>query len=419
MQSYYNSIGNPGPSYSFPNLPSAAIAATPGTGVFYAAVDTNWHDPYSLQTNLSIDQDLGGNFGLRVSYIGLNTWHLVWQPELNQLPTSTTTIAAQQPRTAFPFPNFQAIYDRATSATSNYYSGQAELNHRFTHGLSLSAGYTFAKGLADNQGTYGASSGQSSFVDEQGGYDATSNTNRHLDYGNVVGTRRQRFIASSVYQLPYGHGRRFGGNSSRALELVAGGWQVSSILALQSGPALTAFIPSGNSDPSGTGSSTLYYRQQRPDRVADGNYAGHNRNAWFNQNAFACPGGTGINQTTGAVVTGPASLQNGACVVGGYSYANSSAGTPVAPIGRYGTESIGDLTGPGLVSFSTGVSKAFRITEAVSLRAEGTFTNVLNHTNLGDPNLDVTSPSFGVISSARGSDFAGNRTGQVSMKLLF
>ena len=57
--------------------------------------------------------------------------------------------------------------------------------------------------------------------------------------------------------------------------------------------------------------------------------------------------------------------------------------------------------------------------EGVRLRAEGTFTNVLNHTNLADPILDVTSPAFGTITQARGSDFGGNRTGQVSMKVEF
>ena len=419
LQSYYNSIGPSGPAYSFPNTGSNALISAPGTGVFYAAVDTNWHDPYSLQTNLSIDQDLGHNFGLRISYIALNTWHLVWQPELNQLPLSTTTVAAAQPRSAFPFPNFQAIYDRATSATSNYHSGQVELNRRFSQGLSFSASYTLAKGLADNQGTYGASSGQSSFVDEQGGYDATSNTNRHLDYGNVVGTRRHRFIANSVYELPYGRGRRFGGSTSRAVNLIAGGWQIASILAVQSGPALTAYIPSGNTDPSGTGAGTLYYRQQRPDRVGRGNATSPSRNSWFNRTAFVCPGGVGIDQGTGADVTGPNSLQNGSCVVGGYSYADPNNPIAVAPIGRFGTESIGDLTGPGLISFSSGLSKGFELTDGISLRAEGTFTNVLNHVNLGDPNLDVTSPSFGVISAARGSDFGGSRTGQVSLKLIF
>ncbi len=421
LNSYYNSQPGAAPAYSFPNLPTSVAAGTPGTGVFYAAVDTNWHDPYSLQTSLSVEQDLGHNFGLRVSYIGLQTWHLVWQPELNQLPLSATTAAGTQPRSAFPFPNFQAIYDRATSATSNYHSAQTEVHRRLASGFSLDSSYTFAKSLADNQGTYGAASGQSSFVDEQGGYDATDARNRHLDYGNVVGTRRHRWITNSVYELPVGRGKRFGGNMGRALDLAIGGWQVAGILAVQSGPALTAFISGSNTDPSGTGSGTLYYRQQRPDRIANANYSGHNRNQWFNKQAFVCPGGRGIDQTTGAVLTGYSSLLIGAsnttpCVVGGY---NTPGSNYAAPIGRYGTESIGDLTGPGLVSLSTGLSKAFAITEGLRLRAEGTFTNVLNHTNLADPNLDVTSPSFGVISSARGSDFGGNRTGQVSLRLEF
>ena len=90
-----------------------------------------------------------------------------------------------------------------------------------------------------------------------------------------------------------------------------------------------------------------------------------------------------------------------------------------APIGRFGTETVGALVGPGTVSLSSGLAKAFRITEGVSLRAEATFTNVLNHTNLADPILDVTQSDFGKITSSRGSDFGGNRTGQISLKLIF
>jgi len=59
------------------------------------------------------------------------------------------------------------------------------------------------------------------------------------------------------------------------------------------------------------------------------------------------------------------------------------------------------------------------LSERVSLRAEATFTNVLNHTNLSDPQLDVTNPNFGKITSARGSDFGGKRTGQIAMRLEF
>ncbi len=417
LNSYYNSVSPSGPAYSFPSVGNSSTLAgppEPGTGVFYSAVDIHWHDPYSLQTNLSIDQDLGHGFGLRASYVGLTTWHLVWQPELNQLTYNNQTIAALQPRSAFPFPNFGAIYNRATSANANYQSGQIELHHRSQHGYSLDTAYTFAKNLADNQGTYGAASGTQSFVDEQGGYDATYAYNQHIDYGQVVGTRRHRSITNGVYELPVGRGKAFLGNIGRTADLAFGGWQLSGIFALQSGPAITAYIPSGNADPSGTGSGSLYYRQQRPDRIASGNLVGRSHTGWFNKAAFSCPGGLGLNATTGF-----SSLQNGNCVVGGYDYTNPASPVPVAPIGRFGTESIGDLTGPGTVSLSTGISKAFPITESVHLRAQASFTNVLNHTNLSDPVLDVTNPSFGVITQARGSDFGGNRTGQVALRLEF
>jgi hypothetical protein len=89
------------------------------------------------------------------------------------------------------------------------------------------------------------------------------------------------------------------------------------------------------------------------------------------------------------------------------------------PIGRFGTEHIGDVEGPGTMNLSAGLSKRIVISERVSLRAEGSFTNVLNHTNLNDPLLDITNPNFGKITSSRGSDFGGNRTGQVSMRLEF
>ncbi len=411
LQSFYNSETAAGPTFAFPNVSPAGNTFTPSLGSvqFYSAVDTNWHDPYSLQTNLSVDRDLGRGFGLRVSYIGLKTWHLVWQPELDQLHNSTTTAATDQPRSAFPFPNFASIPDRSSSAQANYQSGQAELSHRFSRGLSFDAAYTFAKNLSDNQGTYGSFGLASSFNDEQGGYNATDTYHRELDYGNVTGTRRQRLLMSGVLELPVGRGHRFAGNLNRVADLAIGGWQLSGIFVDQTGPFLTPIIPSSTADPSGTGSGTLFFRQQRPDRVARGNAANPNRTQWFNPAAFACPGGVGASGTTGF-----ASLQNGQCTVG-----TDVNGVNFAPIGRFGTSSVGDVTGPGTVALSTGASKSFQLLEGLRLRAEGTFTNVLNHTNLADPVLDTTNPSFGQITQARGSDFGGNRTGQVSVKLEF
>ncbi len=396
-QAFTNSYSATGPAFAFPNTSaSGQFQPALGSAYFYSAIDLNWHDPYSLQTDVSLDHDFGLNFVGRISYIGMHTWHLVWQPQYNQLPASKTRRSADALPTDYQFPNFYQITDRNTAAQSDYRSFQAEFSHRMNRGLSLDSAYTFAKNLADNQGSY-ANFSSAGFVDEQGGYSATDSFNRHLDYGNVAGTRRHRFLTTAIYELPVGRGRHFGSSMGHLADLVVGGWQTSNIFLWQSGPFLTAFFDPGYIDPSGTGSGTLVGgAAQRPDRVGNPNSGTHDRNHWFNNNAFACPGQTGFA-----------------------SVATCDVGVGSLPIGRYGSESVGDLHGPGTVSLSTGLSKSFVLVEGIRLRAEGTFTNVLNHTNLADPQLDLTQANFGQITQARGSDFGGNRTGQVSLRLEF
>lgn len=387
------------PAIVFPNVGISNQAAQYGSASFNSAVDIHWHDPYSLQSALTVEHEFAGRLAARLSYIGLQTKHLVWQPNFNDLPLSSTTRAADQPLSAFPFPNFQTINSRSTSASAYYNSLQAQLTRRYTHGVSFTGAYTLAKNLSDDQGTYGAfGSNPASFSDEQGGYYATWSGNRSLDYGNVSATRRHRLLLTGLADVPVGRGRHFGGNMPRVVDAVVGGWQVANIFVWQTGPYLTPFIPAGTADPSGTGSGSLFSRPQRPDRVARGNTSAQSRHQWFNTAAFTCPGGGNF-----------ATLQSGACTTGVAS----------APIGRFGTSSVGDVEGPGTVNLSSGVNKTLAVTERVHVRAEGTFTNVLNHTNLADPVLDVTNPAFGTITQARGSDFGGNRTGQVSLKLEF
>jgi hypothetical protein len=124
------------------------------------------------------------------------------------------------------------------------------------------------------------------------------------------------------------------------------------------------------------------------------------RTAWLNPAAFACPGYPGWTPGT-------------ACTTG------SGTGPAPNPIGRFGNAQVGSVVGPRTVVLSSGLSKNFAITERLKLRLEGTFTNVLNHTNLGDPNMDISTPKFGQITSAIGTDNGGARTGQVSARLDF
>lgn len=395
--------------YQWPQIYAGAgnsgSATAYGTGYFGTANSINWKDPYTEQWALSIDHDFGSGYAARVSYIGSETHQLVWAPDENTLPFSTTVSAYNAPITSRRFPNWGRINTRETGANESYHSLQLETSHRLQHGLEYHSVFTWAKALADNQGPSGTS-----FGGENGGARATSILDRHADYGNVYGTRRLRWNTTALYDLPFGRGKQFGSSMPRVADMLVGGWRLSSIFTLQTGPYETPYFPSGEGDPSGTGSGLngakagfdLGHRDQHPDRMPgiSLNPAQKTRLKWVNPAAFGCPG-------YGSWTPGTA------CTTG------SGSGPVPLPIGRFGNAQVGSVEGPGLVNLSTGLSKSITIVEGVSLKAEGTFTNILNHTNLGDPNMNIASPNFGQITNTIGSDFGGARTGQIAVRIEF
>jgi len=404
--SYANSQTPTGPLFRWPQIFAGSGTSGPikyGTAYFGTANDINWKDPYAEQFSLSVDHDLGHGYGARISYIGMTSHHLVWAPNLNDLPYSSTTSAFNQKLSARPFPNWGTINTRSTGADSNYQSMQFNVSHRLSKGLTFDSTYTLAKNLSNNQGP-----GSSSFAGETGGSRASFAGDPDVDYGQVYGTRRHRWNTTMVYALPIGRGRQFGASMNRFLDAAIGGWQMSNIFLLQSGPFLSAYFPGGQGDPSGTGSGlnsdanggALPGRSQKVDRVGSSVPAEQNRSNWINKASFVCPGDASWKPGT-------------ACHTG-----SGNAGDPL-PIGRFGNSQNGNIVGPGTINLSTGLSKTFAITSGVSLRGEATFTNIINHTNLADPNLNISNSQFGVITNARTSDFGGNRTGQVSMRLQF
>jgi hypothetical protein len=283
------------------------------------------------------------------------------------------------------------IFSRDAGANSLYNSFQAELNRRFARGLSFTMAYTLAKLLADNAGP-----APSGFAGETGGGRLTNSLDRRADRGEVYATRRQRSVNTIVYELPFGKGRQFLSGSSRAADLILGGWQVSGIITLQTGPFLTPVFNGG--DPSGTNAASR--GSSRPDRVGSGALDSPTRDLWADRNAFLCPG-----RTVGATQFN--------CTVG------VVPGRDIAPIGRFGNSGVGIVNGPGTVGINAAMSKSFKLAERATLRLEGSFTNAPNLTNLGDPNLNIADSNFGRITGARGVDFGGGRTGQVSMRLQF
>lgn len=392
----FNNVGADGrPIFALPET------RTPGSGVrggsvgtfeFRTANQIDFKPPQMLQWALSVDRELTSNTGLRVSFVGNRSYQLPWAPDINQMAPSTTFFS-QRSNLDRPFPNWGLIFSRDAGANSIYNSLQLELNRRFTKGLSYTSAYTLAKNLADNAGP-----APSGFAGETGGGRVTNSLDRRSDRGDVYATRRHRFVNTFVFDLPFGKGRQFMTDVNRFADLLLGGWQLSSILTLQSGPFLTPVFSGG--DPSGTNAPSR--GSQRPDRLgaADGSVADPNRDMWADRNAFVCPG-----RATG-------SLQFD-CRVG------SVPGRDPAPIGRFGNSGVGILVGPGTFGLNMGMGKRFVIHERVNLRLEGSFTNLPNWTNLGDPNLNIADTNFGRITGSRGVDFGGGRTGQVSLRLQF
>jgi Carboxypeptidase regulatory-like domain/TonB dependent receptor-like, beta-barrel len=100
-------------------------------------------------------------------------------------------------------------------ASSNYNALEAKVQKRFASGLQFVAHYTFS---------------HANFYD--GTYYAISHP---VAYGPNDFTRNNVFVINTVYQLPFGKGKPFLGNASRALDYAVGGWQLSNTTNWSSG----------------------------------------------------------------------------------------------------------------------------------------------------------------------------------------
>jgi outer membrane receptor protein involved in Fe transport len=393
VRSFNNVDANGRPIFALPET------RTPGSGIRSAAVGTfefrtanqiDFRPPQMMQWSLSVDRQLSGATGLRLSYIANKSSHMPWAPDINQ-PQSSREFFVNRPLTDRPFPNWGLIYSRDAGANSLYNAFQVELNRRFARGLTFTSAYTLAKNLADNAGP-----NPSGWAGETGGGRVTNSLDRRGDRGDVYATRRHRSITTLLYELPFGRGRRYLSGSNRVADAMLGGWSISSILTLQTGPFMTPIFTAG--DPSGTNAPRR--GTQRPDRIGNGALDSPTADRWLDRNAFVCPGRE------------PGPLQFN-CSVG------VLPGRDPAPIGRFGNSGVGIVVGPGTVGWNLGMSKRFDLVERFRLRLEGSFTNIPNRVNLADPVLVINDANFGRITSARGTGFGGGRTGQVSLRLEF
>lgn len=374
-RSFTNSITNGVAAIQFPNTRTAAAsnsAGPAGSANFGTANQIDLRDPYASQWSFTAERELGAQTGLRLTYIGMRSTGLPISRNLNQIPAQSTPYDPREK----PFPNWGAIKSRDNGGTAIYNALETVVTHRYSSGLFLQSSYTWAKNLSDAQGD-----NPSGFAGENGP-GVINRFDLHADYGNVAFSRRHRWLTTATYDIPFGRGKRFGSNMSRAADALIGGWRTTQILIFQTGPYLTPYYTGGN-DPSGTDAPNRGNGILRPDRLP----------------ASAC---ATLNASQGQVF-------DNNCFFYGWP----------GPIGRFGNSGVGILTGPGTAIWSAGLSKVFAITERGKLRFESTFSNLPNHVNLGAPNMAANSSAFGVISTVQNPEGASARTVQLALRLDF
>ena len=190
---------------------------------------------------------------------------------------------------------------------------------------------------------------------------AQDETNVFAEYARTNASVRHTGVVSWIYDLP-------SFTQNRMLGTLINSWELSGIFTIRSGFPYNLYTGTDNSL-TGTGND-------RPDQIManSGLSAGQRSpNRYFNTNAFV----------------------------------------PNA-IGKFGNVGYNAMTGPGAVTFNTGLFKNFSIRERQSLQLRGEAFNLFNHPNVGNPDPTLNSPTFGQILTASPA-----RILQVGLKVVF
>jgi hypothetical protein len=182
-----------------------------------------------------------------------------------------------------------------------------------------------------------------------------------------------------VYQLPFGKGRKFGSDWNPVIDGVLGGWEFNTIHTANTGtPIDITYTPTAANDVTGRLADFRGVAEMRPNLIGDtaGPSGPARLNQYFNPAAFAVP----------------------------------SASAPFGTLGR------NSLRGPNFWQWDIGVNKNFRIPyrEGMALQFRSEFFNILNHTNFGTPDANISDAAFGQIRST-----FQPRQIQFALKLMF
>jgi hypothetical protein len=280
----------------------------------------------------------------------------------------------------------------------NYNSLQVELRRRFKQGLQFTANYTFQKILTDVTGTQ--SEANQTRVEPY-----LDNNNPNRDYSRPAYDRTHTLNVNGIYELPFGHGKRWFNEKGWA-DRVFGGFQLSSIINWSSGVPTSIIDTRGTLNRAGRSALQPATSSLTEDQIKKiyGVFKTPNGVFVIDPKYLFATATNGTTTISGVDLTKalPAGYRitsvRGAQPVGTAPFANQVF-FPNAP-GSTGNLTRNFINGPMYFNWDANLVKNIRITENSHLQLRWDVFNVLNNANFFSGDLDVNSTSFGRLTSS-------------------
>jgi len=375
-----------------------------GNGPTILFPDTNW--AYTDQWNFGVQQQLGKDTAIDVSYAGAAGTHLpagggwfsmdalpdsylagqasctkgtncltdpITNPYYAVIPAghsmSTPTYSRGHGDTAYP--QYAGISTPADVASSDYHALEVKLQKRFAAGASVNVAYTFSKFQAntDTLNTW-LESGETGIGDVN---------NMKGEKSLSSNDAPQRLVISYVYDLPIGRGKALLPNISRPADFVIGGWGLQGLTTLMKG------FPLGISENNGGSIGTTNNGNSRPNQVS------------------GC-----AKSISGSAVKKLSGWYNTACFTESVPFV-------------WGNETRNDATleSPGVANWDMSIVKKFPITAdgRLNLQFRAEFFNLFNRVQFGYPNDTFDASTGAATVSPAGANTP--RTVQFALRINF
>jgi hypothetical protein len=334
-----------------PVPPITAEYETPlGTNLFAQEIDAR--KPRVYMWTMSIQRSLATNWLFEAAYVGSQGRRL--SKRYNSDANVTPGILYDVTPGTRKFPRLAGMLYSSQAGMSQFHALNLKLERRFDAGYSILTAYSWGHSIdTDSAGSFGSPN--------------LNPANFQLDKGTSDFDIRQRSVTSLIYELPFGKGQKFLGNSGGVANAILGGWQVNGIFVFQSG------VNRSVTSPNTTG---IGFVSQRAD------FTGIDPMSDFTRN--------------GATIT-PGSGYGGANTE--LYWFNPNAFASTQPL-KFGTSGRDILASPPMWNTDLSLFKIFAITEQTRLQFRAEVFNAWNHANFNPPQLNTASPFLGQLQSA-------------------